>query len=163
MDMTLLEIPATATKSKRRGSRHDFAWTHPHRSVPKPIAAREPFTPFEIFSHDELIKALCSRVEHLGISRETVSALAGLPDGYAQKILSLNSTRRIGMQSLSGLLFALSVKLVMVVDEAALERNRSRYKPRDDAHWRSARAGHDKAELARWAAARGLTVVIGDD
>jgi hypothetical protein len=42
-----------------------------------------------------------------------------------------------------------------------LERNNPRYVQRDDAHF--ARAGHDKAELLRWAAVRGLTVVIGDN
>ena len=161
--MTLLEVPMT-TKSRRRGSMHECSWAPKKRKlVAEPVVVRGPFEPIEIFSYDDLIKSLRSRCEHLCISRETVTALAGLPDGYAQKVLSLSKTRRIGMQSLSGFLSALSVKLVLVEDPAALEQNRSRYRPRDDAHFRSARAGHDRAELERWAAARELTVVIGED
>jgi hypothetical protein len=44
------------------------------------------------------------------------------------------------MASLGPLLAALSLKLIMVPDEEALERNRSRYTTRDEAHLKSANA-----------------------
>jgi hypothetical protein len=160
--MTIIEIP-TATKSRRLGEMHEFSRAQKRKCKPVNAVVRGPFEPFEIYSYDDLLLALRDRVENLGISRETVGALAGAPDGYAQKVLSLSQTRRIGFQSLSGFLSALSVKLVLVEDTAALERNSPLYKPRNDPHFRSARAGHDRAELERWAAERGLTVVIGDE
>jgi hypothetical protein len=143
----------------------------PKRQKPAPaiVATRDPATPAEIFSYDDLLLSLRARANELQISRETVGALAGVPDGYAQKVLSLSQNRRIGMQTLGAFLDALSVKLIMVVDEAALARNRGRYKPRDDAHFRSATARPKTAseravaKLTRWARDRGLTVVIGDD
>jgi hypothetical protein len=135
----------------------------PQEQKKKPIpATREPFTPVEIFSYDDLLKALRNRVENLGVTQANVDALLGHADNYAQKVLSLRQTRRLGVLSLQGFLSALSVKLVLVEDPAALERNSPHYKARDDAHFRAARAGHDKAELVRWCAARGLTVEFGD-
>jgi hypothetical protein len=161
--MTMLEV-STATKSRRRGSLHDISWVMKRNCKPKAVAPREPSTPAEIFCYDDLIQTLRDRVEELGISRESVSALAHVPDGYAQKVLSLSGKKRIGLQSLAGFLDALSVKLVLVENPAALERNMSRYKQRDDAHFRSAKARHDPTKsLVRWAAARDLTVVFGDD
>jgi hypothetical protein len=58
----------------------------------------------------------------------------------ASKILSLSHVRRVGLISLGPLLDTLGLKLIAVSDEEALERNRSRYKPRDDPHFRSASA-----------------------
>jgi hypothetical protein len=88
----------------------------------------------EITDYASLIEAMRLRAEQLGISRETISEIAGLPDRYASKILSLKCVRRVGMQSLGPLLDALGLKLVAIPDEEALARNRLRYVPRDAAH-----------------------------
>jgi hypothetical protein len=159
--MTLLE-PMPDKPKQRRGSLHEFRWTSKRcKPAAEPVpAVREPFNPVEIFSYDDLWRALRNRVDNLGISQGNVDALLGHADGYAQKVLSLSKTRRLGMETLAGFLSALSVKLVILEDPDALERNRSRYKQRDVPHYRAARSGHDKAELKRWAAERGLTVVI---
>jgi hypothetical protein len=114
----------------------------------KPIAPAIiacPATPAVISSYDDLIIALRARADELQISRETIDVIAGTPDRLASKVMSLNKTRRIGMQTLGAFLGALSVKLVMVVDEVAFEQNRSRYVKRDDAHFRSATARHGLA------------------
>jgi hypothetical protein len=107
-----------------------------------------PATPFEISSYDDLVQALRARADHLEISRETISHLAGLPGGYAGKVLAVNGCRRIGMSSLGDLLGALCVKLVMVEDEAALKILGPRLVKRDDAHFRSAKARHDNSPPA---------------
>jgi hypothetical protein len=83
---------------------------------------------------------LRSRADQLEVSREMISEIAGLPERYANKVLSLKGERRIGMQSLGSLLGALGLKLIAVEDTAALERNRTRYEACDAAHVTSARA-----------------------
>lgn len=157
--------PSLERASAARDGKKAIAKPKPQKSKPAPVAIREPATPAEIFSYDDLLHALRQRADELEISRETISALAGVQEGYAQKVLSLNKTRRIGMETFGAFLDALPVKLVLVEDPAAQDRNLSRYKPRDDAHFRSAKAGHDPTRsLIRWAAARGLTVtVLGAD
>jgi hypothetical protein len=98
----------------------------------------------EIRSYDDLISALRARADQLLISREVLSELAALPDRYANKVLSLNSVRRIGMTSLGPLLRALSLKLVAVSDDEALARNRAHYVKRDQPHTISAKKRHSK-------------------
>jgi hypothetical protein len=86
----------------------------------------------EITDYDSLIQALRARANELSISRETIDNLAGLPDRYANKVLSTGGRKRIGMQSLGLLLGALGLKLIAVPDEEALARNRSRMVPRQE-------------------------------
>lgn len=108
----------------------------------------------EITDYESLVKNLRERMDAIGITHDNLNELAGFADRYSQKILTLTqprpsssrprdgrgSVRRIGMQSLGPLLGALSVKLVLVEDPEALERNRSRYEARDEAHTTSAKA-----------------------
>ncbi|WP_315729136.1 hypothetical protein [Bradyrhizobium sp. SZCCHNS2015] len=115
----------------------------------------------EVADYEDLVRALRDRADQLAISRETIDALAGFPDRYAVKILTLStpkpvsadrtrdsrgSVRRIGMTSLGPLLGALSLKLLVVEDLEALERNRSRYAERSHAHTVSAKARWEGSE-----------------
>jgi hypothetical protein len=120
----------------------------PAKPVPPPAIIETPIevaTPApsalpEITDYQSLISCLRARADGLQISRESISELAGLPDRYAAKVLSLSSVKRVGMISLGPLLSALSIKLVaVVVDEEALKRNRVRYVERDKAHTKSAK------------------------
>jgi hypothetical protein len=117
--------------------------------VVEAIAIREPVTPCEVVDYDSLIGLLRNRADELEISRETLNAIAGLPDGLAAKILGLKRIRRIGMLTLGPLLDALGLRLIAVPDEAALERNRALYVKRDDAHYRSAKARHSRSPAVR--------------
>lgn len=94
----------------------------------------------EITDYNSLLAALRARADELQISRETIDAVAGLPERYSNKLLSLSMIKRIGMTSLGPLLGALSLKLIAVSDDEAFERNRPRYEPRDKAHTTSAKA-----------------------
>jgi len=107
-------------------------------------AIAPPFTSAEITDYDSLIRLLRNRADELELSRETINHIAHLPDGLAGKILGLRHVKRIGMQTLGPLLDALGLKLIAVPNEAALERNRSRYVKRDEAHYRSAKARHGR-------------------
>ena len=74
----------------------------------------------EIIDYDGLVVALRARADQLEVSRETISDLAGLPDRYASKLLSLRHVRRIGLESLGPLLDTLGVRLVLIEDGDAL-------------------------------------------
>jgi hypothetical protein len=118
----------------------------PVQEAAKPIAVEAPqplirtASNTEVRSYDDLISALRARADQLAISREAISELAGLPDRYAAKVLSLGQVKRIGMASLGPLLGALSLKLIVISDDEALERNRGHYATRDAAHLKSANA-----------------------
>ena len=107
-----------------------------------PIA--KPSTEIEIKDYSDLVLVLRARTDELQISRETIDHLCGLPDRYATKLLSLRHVRRIGLESLGPLLDVLGIKLIPVIDEAAMLRHESRRIPRDEAHWRSATARHSR-------------------
>jgi hypothetical protein len=87
----------------------------------------------EIREYRDLILALRMRADQLDISRETIDIVAGLPDRLTSKLLTLSPIKNIGMASLGPLLGALAMKLVAIPDPEALERNRSRYVPRNHA------------------------------
>jgi hypothetical protein len=94
----------------------------------------------EITSYDGLILALRARQDQLNVSLATIDYVAGFPDRYSGKILSLRGARRIGMQSLGPLLGALGLKLIAVDDPEQLAKIRRRLEPRDEAHTKSAKA-----------------------
>jgi hypothetical protein len=134
-----------------RPHRDLFGWSmklapekHGKKKANKTCSARnsKPSTEFEIGEYSDLILVLRARCDELEISRENIDAVAGFPDRYAAKLLSLRHVRRVGLQSLGPLLDVLGLKLVPVIDEAAMRRNQSRLVQRDHAHWRSATARH---------------------
>jgi hypothetical protein len=105
----------------------------------------KPSTEFEIRTYADLVQALRQRCNEIEISRESLDALAGFPDRYAAKLLSLRHVRRFGLESLGPMLSALGLRLAVVIDDAAIERNRGCYAKRDDAHFRSATARHSRS------------------
>jgi hypothetical protein len=74
-----------------------------------------------IGSYDDLHKALRERAEAMQFSRRKIDELAGLTGGLTEKILGPKKVRGIGPRSLGGLLKALGVRLIMVVDPVACE------------------------------------------
>jgi hypothetical protein len=96
-----------------------------------------------IKSYDGLILALRARSEELGMSRETLDAIAGLPHGYSSKLLMISNTKskkRLGSLSLWAILGALGIELRLVEDEAAMRAHkRERLERRDETRVRPVR------------------------
>jgi hypothetical protein len=69
---------------------------------------------------DELHAAVRARAEQLEVSRATVDQVAGLPDGYASKLLSVVPMKNMGKISLGPMLRTLGLKLVVTEDPEAL-------------------------------------------
>ena len=72
----------------------------------------------------EFLAALRARREALGVSFETLEALAGMPSGYASKLLT--GARPMGALTLWLVLGALGLRIRLEEDPEALERNRRR-------------------------------------
>jgi hypothetical protein len=70
----------------------------------------------EATDHDQLVAILRARKAALELSDTLVDEIAGLTTGHCQKILGAKPTKTLGRISLSALLGALGVKLVVVVD-----------------------------------------------
>jgi hypothetical protein len=91
---------------------------------------------------DDLRAILRARFTELGISYETVDAIAGLPTRYTAKILGMQPTKSFGAISLDGMLGASGLMLIAVADEAALERVRNRLEPSSVPHCGRAKKRH---------------------
>jgi hypothetical protein len=94
---------------------------------------------------DDLREVFRRRVAELGISLDTVDAVAGLPTRYTQKVLGLQPRRNFGQFSLDGLLGALGLMLIVVEDAEALARVQGRFEPLhrvDTNGWRAALTEH---------------------
>jgi hypothetical protein len=76
-------------------------------------------------AHDyaELQVLLRAHVETLNVSREAIDNMAGLPAGYAGKLLAPRPAKTLGWISMGPVLGALGLSLVVVVDPAAKERH----------------------------------------
>ena len=92
----------------------------------------------EFTDYNELITALRARAAELNLSGADADRLSGLPDRYAQKLLGPQQIRRLGATSLGPFLGALAVRCLIVEDKPALERLRSRTKPRNGSYARPA-------------------------
>jgi hypothetical protein len=93
-----------------------------------------------------LVTALRSRMGQV-TTLENLEHVTGLPEHYASKILGPNPTRALGKRLLGPVLGGLGVKLIMVVDEAALAKVRHRL---GENRWTE---GRRQAHAARVAAA----------
>jgi hypothetical protein len=98
----------------------------------------EPRVICEFSDYDELINGLRQRAAELNLSGETIDAVSGLASRYSAKLLGPNQVRRLGATSFGPFLGALAVRGVLVEDKAAVERLRSRTKPRNNSYVRDA-------------------------
>lgn len=90
-------------------------------------------TPFArvVYTYEAFIEAVRDRTADLEISRLELDRIAGLPLGYAGKILSRNQVKRVGMHSLGPLLETLGLIIMIVEDPAARDRTLARRAPVD--------------------------------
>jgi hypothetical protein len=90
----------------------------------------------EFSDYNELITALRARAASLNLSGPAIDSLSGLPDRYAQKLLGPAAVRRLGMTSLGPFFGALAVRALLIEDQAAVARLRSRITPRQSQYAR---------------------------
>jgi hypothetical protein len=90
----------------------------------------EPRIIAEFSEYGGFIDGLRARVAELDVSGQTLDSVAGLPVGYAQKLLGPRQVRRIGLQSMGDLLGALGLKAQLVEDPEAFARVAGRLNPR---------------------------------
>ena len=88
-------------------------------------------SPTVIRSYDDLHATLRARADALEISRQAIDELAGLPAGYAGKLLGGGQVKKFGGLSLELMLQTLGLRLVVVEDPEALGRLQGRYEKRD--------------------------------
>jgi hypothetical protein len=67
-------------------------------------------------SYEQLLQSLIARRESSGISFVELDDLTGLPDGYTSKVLGPARSKGLGQISLTTLLGALRMKLVVIAD-----------------------------------------------
>ena len=83
---------------------------------------------------------------------DNIDEVGGLPARHAGKLLSPNPVKSLGRSSLGPLLGTLGVKLIVAVDEAALEKIRYRLTPSE---WPANRGVAQRDKLMKAAAAVG--------
>jgi hypothetical protein len=92
--------------------------------APSPTETPPPKVLAEVTNYPALIAAFRARANECKIARshENTANVAGLTNGYLQKLLAPKPVRRIGMESLGPVLGVLGVKLLLVVDDVAMAR-----------------------------------------
>ena len=98
-----------------------------------------------IRSVEEMQRILRARAEQIGIRREDIDELSGLPSGYAGKVFCIPPMRRIDRMSMFLLAGALGCGIALVEDKAALKRakqeaRRRKFTRKPEVHWRNAKA-----------------------
>lgn len=71
---------------------------------------------------DELHGAMRARAEELRMSRATLDAISGLPNGYSGKLLAPDAIKTVGRKSLGPMLETLGLQIFVVEDTEALAR-----------------------------------------
>jgi hypothetical protein len=74
----------------------------------------------------ELIQVARARMRELDITLETLDHISGLAPHYSQRLIGLNPEKRFGAVSLTAIMGALGLRLVVEEDQEALARVRSR-------------------------------------
>ena len=99
------------------------------------MGAAVPFARF-VIDYPALVATLCERTEQLELSRLELDRIAGLPSGYAGKVLSKQPVKTIGLNSLGPLLSSLGLVLAVLEDPAQLQQpckhQANRPLPRDE-------------------------------
>lgn len=76
-----------------------------------------------------LVSAMRDRAEQMELARLELDRIAGLPSGYAGKLLSIKPVKTIGLVSLGPMLQTLGLVLLAVEDPAARDRTLARRTP----------------------------------
>jgi hypothetical protein len=117
--------------------------------LPKPISKKPapapapPVAPARlgqaITTYRILVETFRQRADELELSRSEIDRIAGLPSGYAGKILSVGAAKkpkRMGLISLENMLATLGLKIILIEDEAATARTLALREPVDRAQQR---------------------------
>jgi hypothetical protein len=80
----------------------------------------------EVKDYTEFHAAFRLRAEQLKVSRLLLDELAGTAHGWHGKFLGRRQIRRIGFATLGPALAALGLKIILIEDEEALEKIKSR-------------------------------------
>jgi hypothetical protein len=83
-----------------------------------------------IRSMPELISALRTRAQTLGLAYGTVDAIAGLPDRYTSKLFAPVPIKNLGPISFEAILGALGVTVILVEDQEQCDRVSGRWTQR---------------------------------
>jgi hypothetical protein len=84
----------------------------------------------EFSDYGGFVDGLRARVAELNVAGHTIDHVAGLPAGYALKILGSRPVKRIGPRSMGDLLGALGLKAQLIEDPEAFARVAGRLIPR---------------------------------
>jgi hypothetical protein len=134
-------VPANLTHSKV--AREKKAPPAAAKLLPKPIpkkpAPAPPVAPARLgqafTTYRTLVETFRQRAVEMELSRSEIDRIAGLPSGYAGKILSTGKAKnpkRMGMISLENMLATLGLKIILIEDDAATARTLAlRSKPVD--------------------------------
>lgn len=77
-----------------------------------------------------LVEAIRDRLDELGLTRNEVDRIAGLPDGYAGKLFTRSLMKAMGMRSLGPVLQTCGLVMVLLEDPAQRDRTLARREPR---------------------------------
>lgn len=96
-----------------------------------------------IHTYGDLVEVLRARAQErkIALSNPLVSQMAGLPEFYILKLLSVHPVRRVGMISLEPLLSVLGIRLLAVEDKELTERYTEKLSERN------ASCAHDAAPI----------------
>src|SRR5690348_7577778 len=78
-------------------------------------------------NYDDLHRILRQRADHLRLTRANLDEIAGLPSGYAGKLLGKAKVKKPGAMSLAALLGSLGLALVAIEDPDAMARMAPRH------------------------------------
>jgi hypothetical protein len=93
----------------------------------KTIAARARWSGIPLRSLPDVLAAMRARRDELGITFETLDAIAGWPCRYGSKLFSPEPVKNLGWQSLGLGLGALGTMLIMIEDEEQIRRVQDRW------------------------------------
>jgi hypothetical protein len=108
----------------------------------------------EATSHNELIEAMRTRKEALGLSNAWIEHAIELSDGHCDKILGPSRERGLSQLTIDGLLAVLAIKLIVVEDDIAAARMRPLWDGRDQ------RQVRQPSRIAKSAIARALPYAV---
>jgi hypothetical protein len=88
-----------------------------------------------VWRYSDLHRIMRDRALAIGISREVLDDISGLPDGYSSKLLAATPIKHLGELSMGEILPVLGMKLLAVEDKEALRRTlaHSKYRKRNTA------------------------------